>query len=340
MKATLIEIIRLGLAIEHDAERIYRILAMAAPDDRQRHFWEKMRGQETIHVEYWRKLLAMFQADALPIPFDNPEQVLRDLETIHRKVADLGGQEIAGMTPSSRFLLAYRLEFYLLNPALATLFHILKQASSEQSPLDLYEDHLNSFIEALNGFGQHSPELELLGDTIHRLWEESKRLTRESHMDPLTGIFNRRGLMRTIMPLAYLARRKEYPVGVIMADVDNFKGINDQLGHQRGDAVLEGVTRALVESLRKSDVIGRYGGEEFLVFLSPTDPGQMAAIAEKLRAGVGEARPGGLEVTCSFGCVADHVGRNVEESLRDLIARADAALLQAKQSGKNRVVAA
>ena len=137
-----------------------------------------------------------------------------------------------------------------------------------------------------------------------------------------------------------LAKLAERPVSVIIADVDTFKSINDTYGHLIGDKVLQGITGRLRSAARHSDVVGRYGGDEFLIVLKNTPPRTARQIAERMRARVGD-EPLDLDGhsirdTMSAG-VATARARDDSESL---IARADAALYRAKHAGRNCVMVA
>ena len=148
--------------------------------------------------------------------------------------------------------------------------------------------------------------------------------------DALPGLANRRFVLTQLAGQVSGARRHERPLSVAVVDVDHFKAINDTRGHAEGDRVLVGVAVALREHLRAEDQLGRLGGEEFLVLLPDTDADDAAAAAEKLRASVAETG-----VTASIGWAAWE-----GESPEDLVRRADAALYQAKATGRNRVVGA
>lgn len=156
--------------------------------------------------------------------------------------------------------------------------------------------------------------------------------------DSLTGLFNRRAIQEALDREATRCRREKKPVGVIMADVDHFKLINDTYGHQAGDAVLQEIARRMSASLRAYDSVGRYGGEEFLVVVPGSDLAAAAELAERLRQGIA-AQPVStdsamISVTVSLGVAvsADQPG-----GLDDLLRRADEALYAAKDRGRNRV---
>jgi diguanylate cyclase (GGDEF)-like protein len=334
------EILGRCLRIEIAAEEIYRRLQERCEEKGLRRFWATMGDQEAVHVEFWKSLLQTVQSDGLPLVFDAPEEILRELDDVVGRLASLDRASRRARTAKDALLLSYRLEFYLLNPGLTALLSYVRTASGRTTAMALYEDHLNGFIGALRKYGRGSPEMNILGETMHRLWRDNRRLQHQSHVDPLTGLLNRRGLQHAMMPLAYLARRNRYPVGVFMADIDNFKAINDRLGHLRGDSALAEVSATLKGQFRNSDVVGRYGGEEFLVFLSPVEADSVADVADTMRRRVEERSSPDTPVTISVGVAAGLITGEVESSVREMIDLADHRLLVAKQAGKNTVVAA
>lgn len=167
------------------------------------------------------------------------------------------------------------------------------------------------------------------------------QLHQQANTDSLTGLFNRRHFTDLGRRLLKRCQRRETQAGVIVCDIDHFKRINDTWGHAAGDEVLLAVAAALQRGLRDSDVLGRYGGEEFAIILPGAGIERTTVIAERLRRDV-EAMPIEISgektgITLSFGVHASAVGEST--SLDDLLNLADAALYQAKNTGRNRVVA-
>ncbi len=152
--------------------------------------------------------------------------------------------------------------------------------------------------------------------------------------DNLTGIYNRHMLYSRLEDLAAVANRYGRPLSVIYFDIDDFKLINDTLGHQAGDDTLRSLTRTVSESIRDSDIFGRWGGEEFLIIVPESSLTEARESAEKLRALIDERfRDSDPPLTCSFG-VSEHIAG---ETVDSLVSRADRALYHSKSSGKNRV---
>lgn len=164
--------------------------------------------------------------------------------------------------------------------------------------------------------------------------EMERRLEQLAVTDGLLGIFNRRHTAERLEEELYRARRYGNVLSVLMMDIDHFKRINDNYGHDVGDRVLITVADAIKRRLRHSDVFGRWGGEEFLLVLPETSLSNAALLAEKIRAQVAELSIPPVErVTVSLG-VAGYTAGDTSESL---LKRADTNLYQAKNGGRNRV---
>jgi diguanylate cyclase (GGDEF)-like protein len=181
--------------------------------------------------------------------------------------------------------------------------------------------------------------------TAAALREATAQLERLASVDTLTGVRNRRMVFEQLGVEFRRMQRYGRALSVMMIDIDHFKALNDAHGHPLGDVVLAEVARLMQENLRESDVLGRYGGEEFLVVLPETDGSQAAIAAEKLRRVIEDAtfaaveepgRPGVLRrVTISIGIASTPVAANEDEQA--LVEWADAALYEAKRAGRNRV---
>lgn len=158
-------------------------------------------------------------------------------------------------------------------------------------------------------------------------------------IDSLTGILNRRGLEDSAFKMQGVCKRINLSMAVLVIDVDHFKKVNDKHGHLFGDDVLKGLAKTIADILRSGDVLGRYGGEEFFVFLPNTNEKDAANLAERIRIGVEKTlhtvNHKIIKGTVSIG-VADSVRAGYD--FKGLVAAADSALYVAKNSGRNRVV--
>jgi diguanylate cyclase (GGDEF)-like protein/putative nucleotidyltransferase with HDIG domain len=167
---------------------------------------------------------------------------------------------------------------------------------------------------------------------IHRQNQELKLL---ANRDPLTLCLNRRAFFAELAPLYEQAGRAGAPLSCVMIDVDRFKQINDRHGHTAGDQVLAAVADLLRVKSRNTDLVCRYGGEEFALVLPQTDLEDAAIIADRIRVALAEKPLAGVPVTASFGVSAIRLGPNGPQGLLD---QADKAMYAAKRNGRNRVM--
>lgn len=185
--------------------------------------------------------------------------------------------------------------------------------------------------------GAHAFKLKQL-DEIERHYHEVMMV--QTSLDPLTGVNNRSSVLNFLEKHADLARRYRRPLSIVLADLDHFKEINDRYGHPTGDEALKAFGAAVLRRLRVSDLVGRIGGEEFLLVLPETHAPDAVNVAEELRASIqaesltplGGGEP--FRITCCFG-VAQLQNRDANGGT--LLARADVALYRAKALGRNRV---
>lgn len=178
---------------------------------------------------------------------------------------------------------------------------------------------------------------------ITEIKEQQDQLRKLAEQDELTGVANRRHFLSAMRAEMGRALRYRHPLSMLMIDIDHFKRVNDTWGHAAGDQVLKALAETCVGGLRRMDLVGRIGGEEFAVMLPETGANAARDTGERLREAVSgikvlvtsDSRP--IQITCSIGAAGlDHGGDTVDR----LMARADRALYQAKDEGRNRLCAA
>lgn len=161
----------------------------------------------------------------------------------------------------------------------------------------------------------------------------------EAYKDPLTGVKNRAALDEALRRELGRARRYHSQLALIIVDIDHFKQVNDTWGHSTGDCLLKSLAATAEECIRRSDMLFRYGGEEFVVLLHNTDTNGAARLAERIRRRVEKLRDicdQGVRMTVSAGVASVRP----DDTENDLFERADQAMYQAKAAGRNRVVVA
>jgi len=177
---------------------------------------------------------------------------------------------------------------------------------------------------------------ETLSEKISMLEEAHKTISIQASTDELTGLYNRRHFNESYINLAAISRRHNFPLSLILTDLDKFKQVNDIYGHSTGDEVLKIFASTMQSIVRTEDVVARWGGEEFIILLPHTDSEGAASVAERIRASFAADILQGtnLPLTSSFGVVE----LREKEDSEELINRADKALYRAKDEGRNRVV--
>ena len=195
-------------------------------------------------------------------------------------------------------------------------------------------------------FDKHELKVRLRAGTRIVNLQEQLLATREAlrvqaTRDYLTQTWNRSSILDILERELARSSREGTAVGVVLADLDHFKMINDTHGHLAGDSALQQATRRMQDSMRSYDSLGRYGGEEFVIVLPGADDQTVRSQAERMRAAVAESPIAvgdrTIALTCSFGCSS---GRGGETTSEALIRGADVALYRAKREGRNRVESA
>ncbi|AWI80351.1 GGDEF domain-containing protein [Parazoarcus communis] len=210
--------------------------------------------------------------------------------------------------------------------------HLLDEVMTETRSIQIQAERSRDDLSAAR---QRALDAEKRIDSLHKELEEASHLVRH---DQLTGSLNRRGLEEVFIREAARAQRHDIPLCVALLDIDNFKKLNDTLGHQTGDDALVHLSRVVRDNLRPQDTLARYGGEEFVIILPETTLEQADQTLVRLQRELtrvffmsGEQR---VVITFSAGVTP----RAHDETIDVVLARADAAMYEAKQSGKNRVV--
>jgi diguanylate cyclase (GGDEF)-like protein len=262
-------------------------------------------------------------------------------------------QRVYGLLPMMLLVLLFTAaaSIYILRSVVRPLRELVQKAkqisSGDYSALantkgdDEVSQLAHSFNDMAKEIRSYTDDLE---SRVTKRTEELEKANEEirqlSITDPLTGCFNRRYMDEHLALSLEQAKRFRRNLSISICDIDFFKKVNDQWGHLAGDRVLSEVGQTLRRSLRKSDWIARYGGEEFMVVLPETECSDAHAVMEKLRGHLEEMQipfnGNMLRITASFGLAS--LESEKDESVMDLVGRADTYLYQAKGTGRNRVV--
>ena len=211
--------------------------------------------------------------------------------------------------------------------------------NSDELRLSLYQSGVSDFLqkpvlgeELLVRVGNLITNKRLL-DKVH---DQRRELFALATTDKLTGCHNRHSLMEFSHKFIAQAQRHEYPVSLMVIDLDHFKSINDNHGHAVGDIVLQAVGKLLNSSFREGDLVARFGGEEFVVLLNHCSSDDARQIAENYRVKMEELKPHDLVVTASIGLTSLNIGDTGD--FESMFSRADEGVYSAKENGRNQVV--
>ena len=177
--------------------------------------------------------------------------------------------------------------------------------------------------------------LDKLRKSAKQVNRQNRELERLATRDPLTNCLNRRAFFEKGEKILRAGERYEYPVSIVMLDVDHFKKVNDDYGHAMGDEVLQRVGITMLNTSREADLVCRYGGEEFCILMPHVDIVEAAKAAERLRIAIAALDFDELRVTSSFG-VSDLSTGAID--IQEMLDKADRSLYAAKRTGRNRVV--
>ena len=231
------------------------------------------------------------------------------------------------MTPPEKAFFAFLILFALCQLALAVSATFIRSASEGK---DLYRNILSLGMPTIYVGTAVSAVLVVAGDLAQQLRSQMRH-------DPLTEVLNRRGLEEAASQAIAQARRHGRPLSLVICDLDGFKALNDNHGHIAGDHALKGFAQLLILAVRRGDIVGRFGGDEFGLLLQDSDAQAAADVMERVRLEVAHlSLPKVPESTlrASFGGAAL---LPEDLTLEDMVHRADEALYSAKKLGKNRV---
>jgi len=228
----------------------------------------------------------------------------------------------------------------VLSPLLLSTRHmvaLMRGKLNQQLPPVQRSDEIGELQAAMHALQASLQRTQALEAERETLITELRQL---SHRDHLTGLMNRRAFDDLVPAQLAQAERHRWPLALLLFDLDHFKRINDQHGHETGDQVLQHVAQLAQAQLRSGDLLARYGGEEFIALLPDCDDQAALALAERLRLAMQQQPPrlpdgSLLNLSASFGLAAWPAG--LQASLPELFGRADAALYAAKANGRNQV---
>lgn len=328
------EVLELCIALDRSAQKTLARMAAACPNQDLKAVFRQMSTEEATHVSWWTRLLDEWNAGLIPT-FADEDKMLGQLKEVASELAIVVPKDIQGMSTDEMLEIALRMEFFMLDPIFAELLDTLDPGTATHQ--DQYAQHVIRLTEAIEKHYSRKEMAPILAAILSRTFRAQRRLATLAVRDPLTGLYNRRGFYGYLQQWTSWSERYQRPVAVLVADVDEFKHINDTLGHPAGDEVLKEIADALVSAVRRADIVGRYGGDEFAILAPEADTEELSALMERAVAAIrtaAEKNDGPMSgTTISIG--GAYMDGKVPVSPERLLAAADHSLYEAKGAGKN-----
>lgn len=334
------EILELCASMNELAGELYTSLAERCDDAPLRDTFRAMARDEGEFSSSWYELAEAWDMGLLPDAVNDTTLLQSRLTTIEEEVSRAVAGADAELDCAHMLALAARLELNMIDPVFDEIVNLTEPALT-----GVIRGHLHTHLQRLIGAiaDQYSEtSLEgLLAATLSRVWEDNSQLANKMARDQLTGLYNRRVLANQLPHWLAWSARYGRPFAMMLVDVDEFRTVNDTYGHAAGDEALAAVGGALFAATRASDLVIRYGGDEFAIFAPETSEHQYAQLCERLTDTVRNLfvrAPDGsrVELTISIGgtVVTDPAG-SPPRSAADLIAAADRSLYTAKSAGRD-----
>ncbi|MDZ4170140.1 MAG: diguanylate cyclase [Coriobacteriia bacterium] len=328
------EILELCVELDTFAGETYGRLAGATDDEKLATTFLQLAKEERQHVEWWRDLLVAWESGLVPDIADGHGLSAR-LTEIRDELVALPPADIDQLDTDGMLDVAVRMEFFMLDHTFSELADYMEPGSYVEHR-EAYFRHVSRLIEAVEEHYSQRRLAGFLAKVLLRSYRDQQRLAALTVRDQLTGLYNRRGLLAHLSQWLAWSERYGRPLAVVLIDIDHFKQVNDTRGHAAGDEALRLVADALRRGVRTSDVLGRFGGDEFLVLAPETDRGELQGLMDRLVASVRDmsAEVGGEPtLTVSAGGTWSDGGTRVEAET--MIAAADASLYEAKEEGRD-----
>ncbi len=332
----------LKLCVEMDvfAHETYAKMAEACENPELVQVFSRMAIEEQSHVGWWTDLIEAWDQGLIPDIVNDTDSVEHHMQGLHLELLNAVSGEISDLSSDEMLDLAARMEFFMLDPAFGELMD-LTEPGGAKSHKHAYSRHLDRLVNAIEMHYSRSDLARFLAHVLRRAWKDNLALSAYASRDPLTALYNRRGMMAHLRQWVSWAQRYDRPLAIALVDVDDFKSINDTHGHAVGDMALRVIADAIGKAVRGSDMVARYGGDEFAIVAPETDAEELEKLLERIVNTVHDTDlkdwdSSRIKLSVSVGGAVASGHLIVEPDADRLLAAADMSLYGAKSAGKDR----
>jgi diguanylate cyclase (GGDEF)-like protein len=335
------EILDVCVKMDRFAERLYAALAEQCPEPGLATTFSRLAVDEAQHTGWWEGLLEAWEHGLLPDLVNDTTGLAERLADVHDELSRIDLGSIGDLDVEKMLALAARVEFFMIDPVFSELIELTEPAQSEHRHA-AYQAHIQRLVNEIAARYPDDSLAALLASSLSRAWKDNRRLSVYATHDALTGLYNRRALYTHLPQWTAWSARYGHPLAVLLIDIDRFKDINDTRGHAIGDRALASIAQAMRHVTRASDLVVRYGGDEFAVIAPETGVGECADLANRIveairQVSVSTDDGSAVPLTVSIGsAVAHDVAGSPPYRVESLLAAADQALYSAKSAGRDR----
>jgi diguanylate cyclase (GGDEF)-like protein len=331
------EILEMAVALDTTASHTYTRFAEVCGNRNPelRRLFEQMAREETEHVGWWTDLLDAWSQGLVPDIADEHD-LLGRLKEIDKQLVAVLPDDYSDLSVNRMLDVSAHLEFYMLDAVFGELTDLMRPGGKIDAR-KAYSRHVLRLIEAIEKHHTESSLAPFLARVLHRTFRDQQRMVSFAMHDQLTQLFNRRGILSYLTQWLSWSERYGRPLGVVLIDVDYFKVINDTWGHPVGDEALRSIAATLQDVVRTSDVVGRFGGDEFIVIAPESDERELSILMNRIVEAIAASDS---SVALETGPHSVSVGGawvpgSVEVSPEAIVAAADRSLYAAKNAGRS-----
>jgi diguanylate cyclase (GGDEF)-like protein len=335
------EILELCVKMDRLADELYQTLARDCREPELAALFARLAKDEAEHTGWWKGLLAAWDRGLLPELVNDTAGLVERLSGLYAEFQTIDFDTLGTLSAEQMLALAARVEFFMIDPVFSELIELTEPAHAGKRHT-VYQVHVQRLVTEISSRYPEDSLAGLLATSLTRAWSDTMRLSAYATHDPLTGLYNRRALHTHLPQWAAWSARYGHPLTVLLVDIDFFKDVNDRFGHATGDRALREIATAMDERVRASDLVIRYGGDEFAVIAPETGLAEYGELCTRVLDAVravtldtdGDET---LRFTVSIGGAVTHdAAGSPPQRLESLLAAADQSLYSAKQTGRDR----